>query len=191
MVVTLTAPAETLQHRIVELGDGEAITVLRQVLRYQHRLPTREETAALVAHLIEASDRPVVLDRPVSPALGGPVGPGSCCGPDDLRLPLDAGPVRPGDLARETLLYLLVERPVLEPVLAAALTQTRAPQPPGGHREGPHLGVLVLLAVRDQVTLEHDEQGRWQLRVHRRASCSGQLAGVLTRLLAAAGHLGA
>ncbi|GLY15908.1 hypothetical protein LWF15_17215 [Kineosporia rhizophila] len=168
--------ALTAQTRILELDDADAVRMLRVVLERQRRLPDPETARDLAAHLSEAAAHPLALEYPAPSAH-------SATGTDRLNLPLVSQPVSGGDLARETLLYLLTEQPALEPLLLAAADA--ADGPVGSLTRPGHLdlGVQVLLALHEEVTLERAPAGGWRFRVHRKAMNDASLTGVLAKLV--------
>ncbi len=172
--------AGTVQARILELDDVDAVRMLRLVLERQHRLPDPETARELARHLTEAAGRKLVLEYPAASADSSP-------GTRTLSLPEGVAPVTGGDLARETLLYLLAEQPELEPVLASAAEGATGPMGALTRPGYLDLGVQVLLILHEEVTLERDLNDAWRFRIHRKAMNDATLAGVLAKLVATVG----
>jgi hypothetical protein len=181
MIDPKSAAAATVQARVLDLADIEAVAVLRLVLERRQRLPDSRASHELAGHLTEAARRPVVLDRP---APGVRTGSGTSV----LPLPQRPGPVTDGSLARETLRYLLTEEPGLGPNVSVAIVQAQGPLADLTRAPALDLGVLVVLALPAGLTVERAPDEGWQFRVHQKALNDASLAGVLASLIATLGR---
>jgi hypothetical protein len=175
------AAAASVQARVLGLTGLEATAVLRLVLERRRRLPDPQASRELAGHLTEAARQPIVLDRP-DPSVH------SETGTSVLPLPQHPGPGTGGNLARETLLYLLSEEPALEPAISVAIVQACSPLADLSRAPALDLGVLIVLALQNELALELSPDGRWQFRVHQKAMNDASLAGVLANLIFALGQ---
>lgn len=90
----------------------------------------------------------------------------------------DAGP---GDLARVTLLHLVVTRPDLIPVITRAIEM-----PTDGTRFEPTIlaiGALVVLVLQTEVKLARSTKGEWSFTVHKHSVRDSTLGQVITKLI--------
>ncbi len=174
------AAEATVQARVLGLNDLEAVAVLRLVLERRHRLPDPQASRDLAARLTEAAREPIVLDRP-DPSVHTETGTGV------LPLAEHPGPVSGGNLARETLLYLLSEEPGREPAVSVAIVQARSPLADLSRAPALDLGVLIVLALEAELALELSPRGHWRFRVQQKALNDASLAGVLANLISALG----
>jgi hypothetical protein len=97
---------------------------------------------------------------------------------DEPEEPDTAEPISEGDLARAALEYLAEER---RHVVALA-----ASVPPDGSRFEPTtlaVGALVILALQTEVDFNRDKDGRWRLRVHKKAMREATLAKLIGKVL--------
>jgi hypothetical protein len=98
--------------------------------------------------------------------------------------------ITPGDLARETLTYLLAERLDLAEVIDRAVAMTRADPLEVRSRFEPvtvGVGALVVLALQTDLQIERGTNGRWRFKLHKKAMSDSTLGKFLAKLVAAYG----
>lgn len=152
-----------LAARIADLEDARAVKLLALVLEQDGRILDPLGWRQQQAGLREAASDPALSALKV-----------------DIVSPSD------GDLARTALIYLAESEPRLTPVLVHGLS---LPAEQMTERFDPitlSVGALVLLALQTEVTLEHDEGGRWHFRLHKQPMKESTLGALLGKLIAAA-----
>lgn len=151
------------------LTDDQAIAVLALVLDRDRRLPDLARARQLDAQISEAAGEPVEVE--------GATGP---------NVAAADGPVAPGALARDTLAYLVAERPDVAPVVERAIAMTRqgfsAPSRFDPVTVG--VGTLVVLALQTDLELERTTAGKWRFKVHKKALSDSVLGKLLGKLIA-------
>jgi hypothetical protein len=151
-----------LAARIADLEEARAVELLALVLQQDGRVLDPLGWRQREAGLREAASDPALS-----------------------ALKVDISP-SDGDLARTALIYLAESQPRLTPVLVHGLN---LPAEQMTERFDPitlSVGALILLALQTEVTLEHDEGGRWHFRLHKQPMKESTLGTLLGKLIAAA-----
>ena len=162
----MTAPCLDL------LSDQQAISVLQLVLERERRLPDAGQVQELDTRVREAAAQPVDTGDTTDTATGGDAG--------------DGGLITPGDLARETLAYLLAERPDLAEVIDRAVAMTRQDPLEAQSRFEPMtvgVGALVVLALQTDLQIERGNDGTWRFKLHKKAMSDSTLGKLLAKLI--------
>jgi hypothetical protein len=172
----MTAP------RLDLLGDQQAISVLQLVLERDRRLPDPDQLEELDTRVREAAAQPVDPSDTTDTAGGDVIQAGA----EDLA----GGLVTPGGLARETLTYLLAERPDLAEVIDRAVAMSHQDPLEVQSRFEPvtvGVGALVVLALQTDLQIERGSNGKWRFKLHKKAMSDSTLGKLLAKVVAAYG----
>jgi len=94
--------------------------------------------------------------------------------------PSDGPSTSAGDLSRATLAYL-AETPTHAEIVSRAITM-----PADSTRFDPAvlgIGAVVLVALQTEVELTRSEEGKWRLKIHKRAMSDSSFGKLVTKLL--------
>jgi hypothetical protein len=151
------------------LTDEQAIAVLALVLDRDQRLPDLARARQLDAQIREAAGEPVEVEGTTGPSITAA-----------------DGAVTPGALARDTLVYLVAERPDAAPVVERAIAMIRQGISTQSRFDPVTVGVgaLVVLALQTDLELGRTTAGKWRFKVHKKALSDSVMGKLLGKLIA-------
>jgi hypothetical protein len=150
------------------LTDQQAITVLGLVLDYRRQLPDPLRVQELDAQVAQAATTLDPQDATQLEALAG----------DE--------PTSPGQLARQTLTYLVSVQPDLAPIVqrATGMSTPGLGAPSKVEPISMGVGTLVVLALQTEVKLDRGADGKWTFQFHKKALTDTALGTLIAKLIA-------